>query len=450
MEIESIRNNVTKTIMQFSLPSIIAMVLTSLITVADGYFVGNYVGEEAIAALNLGLPIIYLYLALGLMISVGGSAIAGMAFGAGDTRKAKGVFNQTTITAVLISVVLTVVLMLCFDPVMKLLRVNEQTSGYFSDYFRILLFELPIMVINSSLGMFIRGEGNPQFFMKTNIFNVVLNIVLDYVFTVNLEWGMQGIAAASLISSAAALLIIIIYFMKSAKVYRFGSFKFSGEVLRNTLFNGSSEFIGEMSMCISMYAYNWVIMKNIGVNGVAAFTVVGYVSYIFSMVIVGFGQGASPLFSFTYGAAECELARKIRKKTNKFVFIAGVAVILIMFLISGWYSEVFVKKPEVRDMVHSGLWIFVTSFLFAGINTITSFYFTSIGRAKESAIISGARGLVVLLICIFTLPVVLGMTGVWLVSPINELVTLVISLLYIRKESGIKLPANHIKPAMTH
>ena len=129
-------------------------------------------GKEGIAALNLGLPIIYLYLALGLMISVGGSAIAGMAFGAGDMRRTKGTFNQTIVTTSIISVLLTAVLIICFEPVKSLLNVNAETSEYFSDYYKILLFELPVMVINSSLGMFIRGEGNPQFFMKSNILNV--------------------------------------------------------------------------------------------------------------------------------------------------------------------------------------------------------------------------------------------------------------------------------------
>ncbi|MDD3139369.1 MAG: MATE family efflux transporter, partial [Lachnospiraceae bacterium] len=200
----------------------------------------------------------------------------------------------------------------------------------------------------------------------------------------------------------------------------------------------SSEFIGEMSMSISMYAYNWVIMNHIGVDGVAAFTVVGYTSYLFNMIIVGFGQGASPLFSFTYGAQEYELCRNIRKKTNLFVFLAGVVVMGLLFVASDWYSNLFVKNEVVSAMVHSGIYIFIFSFLFSGINTITSFYFTSIGRAMESAIISSARGFVILLLCIFTLPVLWGMTGVWLVSPVTELITILISIYFIGRIDNSK------------
>ena len=130
----------------------------------------------------------------------------------------------------------------------------------------------------------------------------------------------------------------------------------------------------------------------------AAFTIVGYVAYLFGMVIVGFGQGASPLISFSFGAKEIGLSKMIRKRTNLFAFLSGVAVIIVLSIDSEWYSNVFISSDNVAILIRSGLGIFMFSFLFSGINTITSFYFTSIGRAKESALISFSRGLVVLLI----------------------------------------------------
>ncbi|MBU5439858.1 hypothetical protein KQI42_17725 [Tissierella sp. MSJ-40] len=435
MNLESIQNNKIKTILQFSIPSIIAMMLTSLITVTDGFFIGNYVGKEGLAAVNLGLPIVYLYLAVGLMVSVGGVAIAGMALGGGNIKKCNSVFNQTMCTAMVSAVLLSVIMWLCLDPMLHILNADAQVAGSFKDYYGIMLLELPIMVINASFGMFIRGEGKPQYFMQVNILNVLLNILLDYLFVRWFSWGIKGIAIASLLAGIVTLLCILYFFIKKSSVYKFRRFDFSGEVLGNTLLNGSSEFIGEMSLSISMFAYNYVILKNIGIDGVTAFTIVGYIAYIFSMVIIGFGQGASPLISFAYGANEHLLATSLRKITNFMVLISGVVVLSLVLVGSGWYSSLFVKSEVVEQMVHSGGIIYAVSFLFSGINTISSFYFTSIGRAKESAIISSARGLVILLICIFTLPPLFGMTGVWLVAPITEVLTLLLSLFFIGKES---------------
>lgn len=434
MDLEQIKKHRVGVLLQFAIPSIIAMILTSLITVVDGFFIGNYVGTEGMAAVNLGLPIVYLYLALGLMLAVGSVALAGMAMGSGDIKYCNEVFNQTIATTAVITGLVSIVVFLCFEPMLLVLHADGQVATHFREYYYIMIFEFPLMVINSSFGMFIRGEGNPQFFMKINIANVLLNVLLDYLFAGCLFWGVSGVAIASLVSALVTLFCIIFYFRKKSKIYRFQRFTFNKEVLKSTILNGSSEFIGEISMSISMFAYNFVIMRYVGVDGVTAFTLIGYISYLFSMIVVGFGQGASPLISFTYGAKEKELATEIRKITNRFVFAAGVLVIFVMWIGAGAYSNLFVKSDTVKEMVQSGMKIFLFSFLFSGINAITSFYFTSIGKAKESAIISSTRGLVLLLICIFVLPIWFGMNGIWLATPLTEGVTLLICMFFMYQE----------------
>lgn len=439
MDLERIRNNTAGMILQYSIPAIIAMVLTSLITVVDGYFIGNYVGEQGIAAVNLGLPVIYLFLSVGLMVSVGGVAIAGMALGAGDMEACGQVFRQTIVTTVVAAVMTGLLVALFFEPVLDVLGAKGLVREYFRTYYGILLLELVVMVVNSSFGMFIRGEGDPQYYMKVNVVSVLTNIALDYIFAAVLRAGIAGIASASLISALVSLGLILYFFLRKAKVYRLGRFSFSLDVLRRTLFNGSSEFIGEMSTGIAMFAYNYVIMRRIGVSGVTAFTIVGYVSYVFGMIVVGFGQGANPLVSFSYGAGEHGLAGRLRRRTNGMVCAIGAAVFVVMGLLSEWYSGLFVKNDAIRGMVQSGMMIFMVSFFFSGINAVTSFYFTSIGKSLESAVISLSRGLVVLLACIFVLPAYLGMTGVWLAAPVTEFVTICISGMLVRRDLNIDI-----------
>ncbi len=439
MDLERIRNNTAGMILQYSIPAIIAMVLTSLITVVDGYFIGNYVGEQGIAAVNLGLPVIYLFLSVGLMVSVGGVAIAGMALGAGDMEACGQVFRQTIVTTVVAAVMTGLLVALFFEPVLDVLGAKGLVREYFRTYYGILLLELVVMVVNSSFGMFIRGEGDPQYYMKVNVVSVLTNIALDYIFAAVLRAGIAGIASASLISALVSLGLILFFFLRKAKVYRLGRFSFSLDVLRRTLFNGSSEFIGEMSTGIAMFAYNYVIMRRIGVSGVTAFTIVGYVSYVFGMIVVGFGKGASPLVSFSYGAGEHGLAGRLRRRTNGMVCAIGAAVFVVMGFLSEWYSGLFVKNDAIRGMVQSGMMIFMVSFFFSGINAVTSFYFTSIGKSLESAVISLSRGLVVLLACIFVLPAYLGMTGVWLAAPVTEFVTICISGMLVRRDLNIDI-----------
>lgn len=162
MDIRQLKENKLKTILQFSIPSIIAMLLQTVITITDGYFTGNYVGDNALAAINLGLPILYVYLGAGFCVGVGGSVISERLLGAKKRQKASEVFAQTMVTAVVIGVILSLAVFVLFTPILGFLRADGELSGYFTDYYRIMLFTYPLMVLGTILGMFIRVNGKPQ------------------------------------------------------------------------------------------------------------------------------------------------------------------------------------------------------------------------------------------------------------------------------------------------
>lgn len=429
MNVQEISSNPVKNILRFSVPSIIAMVLTSVITVTDGFFIGNYISADGLAAVNLGLPIVYLFLAAGLMVSVGGSALAGIAMGSGDAKRGCNVFNQTMLVTVVASVLVGAVSFVFFEPMLRFLRAEGNVFVFARDYFFIMLFEYPVMILNTSFGMFIRSDGRPDSYMKINILNVALNILLDYVF-VRLGLGIRGIAFASLLSAVVAFVLNLLYFVRFSSMYKFGKFTFIMEDLRNMLLNGSSEFIGEMSGCISMFCFNFVIMKYFGVDGVTAFTVVGYTVYVFSMIAIGFGQGICPLVSFVFGSGERALAVKIRKIANVLLFGTGFFFALVLFLGAGGYASIFVREQNVRDMISFGIRLFCGTFLIGGYNVIGSMYFTSCGKAFPSALISTLRGLVLLLAATFTFPVWWGLTGLWLISPVVEALSACVTLYF--------------------
>ena len=114
---------------------------------------------------------------------------------------------------------------------------------------------------------------------------------------------------------------------------------------------------------------------------------------------------------------------------------AGTVVFLVMAGLKNWYGGLFVPNENVRVMVGEGMVIFMVSFFFSGINSVTSFYFTATGRAFESAVISFSRGLVILLVCIFLLPSLFGIMGVWLAAPVTEVMTLGITVWFLRRET---------------
>ncbi|MGM9550662.1 MAG: MATE family efflux transporter [Clostridia bacterium] len=437
MNIREIKENKLKTILMFSIPTIVAMLLQTLITITDGYFTGNYVGEEALAAINLGLPILYFYLGIGLCIGVGGSVICGKLLGAKDNTKASEVFSQTVVTAMVICIVTSVAVLLMFTPILKVLRADGNLYAYFTAYYKIMLFNYPLMVIGTTLGMFIRIDGKPQVCMLVSILSCALNAILDYILVGRLDMGVGGSAIASLAVQIIAVIIQILYFVGPSLSIRFKPYKFNREVNKETILNGSSEFIGEMASAISMFAFNYVLMKYVGTEGVAAFTILGFAVYGYSMITIGFGQGLAPLVSVCYGADEQETAMKLRDITNRILFIIGALFAVLFVLLGRRYAVMFGCSRNVADMVSSGFKFYAVTFMIMGYDVITSMYFTACGDALSSAIISSLRGIVILLAFTLIFPAIWGMTGVWLTAPATEALTAIVSVCLIVKQKKI-------------
>ena len=417
MEIEKIKLNKTKSILQFGIPATIGMLMTSLITIVDGYFAGNYIGSKALVAINLGLPLLYFYLAVGLMIGVGGSVIAGIAIGSGNRSRANNTFSQSMF------------LVLCVGIAISL-------AAFF-------LFSAPLMIIDSCYGMFLRTDGEPQVYMGVNALSILLNALLDFLFTAKLGFGIRGLIFASLISLSISVTINTLYFLfRQSKnpdqiLLNFCKFKFDTDTVKQTFFNGSSECIGELAGCISMFCYNFVLLKYVGENGVASFTILGYSIFIFNMIAIGLCEGMSPLVSFCFGAKEKNLCIDLRKITNRIVFGVGVVFAVTLFCGGRLYCSFFVKDLEIINMVSRGFKIFALEFLLQGFNVAGSMYFTSISCPKQSAVIAFLRGIFILLITIFVFPTIWGMDGIWLTSPVTEVITLAATVIFCIKSDNL-------------
>ncbi len=433
MKTTAIKNNTIGFILKFSVPAIIAMVLTSLVTIVDGYFVSTVINKEALAAINLGLPILYIFLAVGIMIGVGGSSIAGRRLGQQQKDKSINGFNQTLTTAFTVLVLLAVISVFALKPILNLSNLTEFTKKTMWQYYSVMLGVYPLMMLNIILGMFLRIESKHGLFMLNTLVTTVINIVLDYVFMVVFKMGVSGAAYSSAIAVLTGTLLMALYFLNPKSLFKFGRYQFSRADLIQTFANGSSEFIGQIAFSITMFLLNLVILRRIGIIGIAAMTIIGYSRYIFEMIVTGFGQGISPMISYNYGAKEQLLCNKLRNYTSKIAIVIGFVFFGLVFFAGKQYAMIFTKDTDLINLVMNGFKLFAFSFIFTGYNIITSFYFTAIGFAKKSAIISSIRGLVLLTINIFLLPIIFGQNGIWLIASVTELGAFMVAMYFVQK-----------------
>jgi putative MATE family efflux protein len=427
------KKEILKEIMKYSVPSIIAMILSSMVTIVDGLFISNILGKDILAAINIGMPMLYVFLAIGIMIGVGGVSLAGRRLGQKNFKDSNNVFKQTIFTAVISLYILSLIFRIGLDFGLKTLGIATNSCETIINYYGILLWIYPVMMMNIIMGMFLRCEKKHHILMLNTVVITVTNILLDYYLIAKINMGVLGAATASAFAIIIGMILMISNFLNDKSIFTFGKFTFDKKDLKNTVLNGSSEFIGQISMSITMFFLNLVVMNRLGMVGVAAISIIGYTAYIFNMIVVGFGQGISPLISYNYGSNNLKVCNDLRKETSKIVIISGLFFCILLLMFASSYGNLFTDSKELLELISFGLPVFSISFITSGYNVITSFYFTGIGFAKESALISSLRSLLLLLLNIFLLPIMFGDLGIWLIAPVTETITFLVTVILIKK-----------------
>ncbi len=429
--------NLFKTFLSYSVPCIISMFLTSFITIVDGFFIGWKMGEKGLAAVNLTLPVLYILLALTIMAGVGGVTLGAQSLGAKNNRQASQSFSMSIAVNIAVNICAMLVLVLFRDPVIHLLHAKGEMYGYVKDFLGTMTFFYIFMMMNMTFSMFIRSEGKPQLSLFFGIAGNILNIILDYIFIIKLGYGMRGAALASGISVLIPFILSVLYFISGKSVYKFTRFKFTLSGLGTMLYNGSSEFVAQISGSITISFFNYVIIGRIGVGGVAAMTIVGYVSFIQNMVLTGIAVGVHPLISYHYGANNRKIILGLLSIALKSVFVIGITVFIVSLAGADGIVSLFSKNDAgLEKIAVPGLRLYSIAFLLNGYNIIAAAYFTSLGNAKVAALISMLRSLVLIIFFILVLPRIIGNTGIWLTAPLTEAVTFILAFMCIRRSEA--------------
>ncbi len=442
---EKIQNeSLLKKFLSYAVPCIIGMFLTSFITVVDGMFIGWKVGERGLAAVNLTLPILYLLLGLTIMVGVGGVTLAMQSLGERNPARANQRFTFTVKLNAIVNILVIAAVALQLDRVLHLLNAEGEMFTYVKDYLGTMVFFYGFMMMNITLGMFIRSGGRPQLSLLIGIAANGMNILLDYLFVIRLDYGLKGAALATGLSVILAFGLSVFYFLSGKSVFKFAGGSYDPEDLKNILLNGSSEFIGQIAVCITTYLFNLVIIRRIGINGVAAFTIVGYLSLIQYMVLTGIAQGMHPLVSYSYGAKDRESISRLLTVGVKASLLVGAVTFCLSFAATEGIIGIFAHGNRVLiDTAKYGLRIFALTFLINGYNVVASTYFTSLGDAKTSALISVLRSLVLISLFILVLPHFIGETGIWLATPLAEAATFAVSYVCLSKSKAELLSAGN-------
>lgn len=432
-----------KKLLAFVMPSIVMMVFVSVYGTVDGLFVSNFVGESAIAATNLIIPLIIILGAIGFMIGTGGSALVAKTLGEGDKERANAYFSMLVYATFTVGVVIAVAGQFAIAPIARIIcpEGEEQTYEYCVLYGRILLAGQPFYILQNIFQSFFVTAEKPRLGLIVTVASGVANIVLDAVFVAGFKWGLAGAAAATVTSQVLGGVFPIIYFLrKNDSLLRLTKTKFYGKALLKSITNGSSEFFSNVSTAVVVMLYNFQIQKFVpGSGGVAAYGAIGYIITIVFSVFFGYAVGSAPLIGYNYGAGNKEELKNIYKKSIIIMTVAGFGITALVEALAYPIVLVFGFEKEVFDLALHGLQIYAICFTVAGYSVFASSLFTALNNGLISGIISFARTLVFQVVTIMVIPLWLGLDGVWSAMCFAEIPSLTVAvtcILCFKKKYG--------------
>lgn len=422
-----------KRLLRFTLASIIMLVFTSVYSVVDGFFVSNFVGKTAFAAVNFIMPILMILGCIGFMFGTGGGALIAITLGEGHRKKANEIFSLIVYTAFVCGVILLVFGMLFLRPITKLIGAEGRLLEDSILYGRIILLGLPFYILQYEFQCLFATAEKPRLGLCITIIAGLTNMVLDALFVAGFKWGLAGAAIATALSQFMGGTIPIIYFGRAnGSLLRLVKCRFEGSVLVKACTNGSSELMSNISMSLVSMLYNIQLMKYAGEDGIAAYGVLMYVSMIFQAVFIGYSVGAAPVISYHYGAQNYGELKGLLKRSS--ILIGAFSILMFMAgeFLSRPLSLVFVGYDKgLLEMTDWAFQIFSFSFLFSGIAILGSSFFTALNDGIISALISFLRTLVFQVGAVLILPVFLGIDGVWLSIVAAEALAVIVTILLL-------------------
>ena len=411
------------------------MIFTSIYGVVDGFFVSNFAGITAFAAVNLIMPFLIIIATVGFMFGTGGTAVVAKTLGEGDKEKANKYFSLFVYTVFGLGVFFSILGIVFIRPISILLGAEGELLENCVVYARIILGVLPFYVLQLLFQSFFVTAEKPQLGLVVTVSSGITNMIFDAMLVVLLphEYKLAGAAVATAMSQVVGGVVPLFYFFrKNSSILRLGKTSYDKKAILRVCINGSSEFMSSVSMSIVAMLYNMQLLKYAGENGVAAYGVMMYVSMIFSAAFIGYSIGTAPVIGYHNGAQNYTELKGLLRKSLIMVGIFGICMAVAAELLAVPLGQLFVGYDSaLMNLTVSGFRIFALSFLFMGFTIFGSGFFTALSDGLTSAVISFLRTLVFQIIAILLLPLILGIDGIWISIVVAECMAVILTVFFL-------------------
>ncbi len=430
---------IKKLILRLAIPNIVTMLVMSVNMVIDGFFMGNYMGSDALAAVNLVTPFMMIVFSLINMVGVGSSVKISVLLGAGNKKEASRIYTASTLLILILSIVLTVISLIFTEPVIYKVIEDDNLAKLAFDYARVFMWTLPIISPLYIFDNYAMVCGKVNHSMIINVTVSVLNIILNIIFIGVLKLGITFAALSTAISMTIGSLAFIISFIVGDFPLKFTSPKVPLKDMAMVIYNGSSEFFSNITGSVIVIITNAIMLHFAGASGVAAISIIQYIEMLLMPVLAGIIMSSQPIVSFNYGAKNYSRIRETLIWISIIAASISIISVAIMWLAPNALVSVFSTDAdtETRKMAYIGLLLYAPSYLFAWFNLVANTFLTAFEKAKHSVILTMLNSMVFPLIFFAILCTMFGAEGIFLSQTLGALATCIIAIRMMKKQCEV-------------
>ena len=420
---------------KFAIPSLVSMLFSGIYMMCDGMFVGKVIGSKALAAINLVFPIIMIVFAVSDMIVVGASVKIGIKLGERRLKEASNIFSIAILLMFIIDIIFIIIGLAFTKDIIFILIKDRQLAQLSYRFVYVFILALPIIAPFSALDNYLRLCGKVNLSMWVNIFVSILNTILDIIFIGYFKLGIEYVALSSVLSMFIGTLIFLYPFIMKKVALRFTKPKVNAKDILYIIYNGSPEFLNNISGSIMSIITNGFLLNYGGSVGVAAFSIVMYIDTLISPLLFGVIGCIQPVISYNYGSRNYKRITQFFKITCIVGFTISIATMSITLMFPDFLVGLFSSKSDV-EIIRMGkiaLLLSAPSYLFNWFSMIVVSFLTGLEKPTESIVVMLLESVMIPLILTVVLTKVIGVYGIFIIPSICGFISTAISFILWRK-----------------
>lgn len=426
----------------YAIPSIIAMLVSSLYNIVDQIFIGQGVGYLGNAATNVSYPLTTICLAIALLIGIGSASCFSLELGAGREEQAARTVGNAVSMMVFMGILYVVAVEWFLTPLLTVFGATQEIMPYAESYTRITAAGMPLLILTNGLSNLARADGSPKYSMICMVVGAVINTILDPIFIFVLHQGVAGAAIATVVGQLVSCLMALYYLKKFRHVklerrHFIPGFRVYGRIASLGM-NGSLNQLAltfvqiVLNNSLTYYGARSVYGSEIPL---ASCGIVMKTNAILLAVIIGIAQGAQPIIGFNYGAKQYERVRGIYRLALTWnLTVSGIGFLLFQLFPRQIISVFGTGEPLYFEFAIRFLRIFLFMVTINGVQLQSSNFFAAIGKPVKGVILSLTRQVFFLVPLLLILPLLFGIDGIMFAGPAADLAAFLVTMLLIRRE----------------